>query len=772
MANPFRIYVLHHPASKLARELTDSIYEWFRLANLEGIPVYVRSTPPPGRLVPLAPDADSGVLECLIPLVDAYMVRDVAWHDYLAMLAEKSLGPPTLEDHPTKGLLMFPVALDGSAYNLPASVSQRNFIRYPSVPEGLEPAEAAAKRIEGVEEMLKHLTEALSRDLNARIFPEQAGRKLRIFISYARADGAEVPKSLRDYIQGQTQCAAFFDENDIGFGESFSRVLDDNVGEQARALIVVTGDHYADRPWCRWEIGRFMKPNPRPLLEAQEKGREILVFHPALVLDTMTGQRMTRVIPELGQVATRRWSKGGERMCFSMLMREALLGARNVLAARQAELGGTLPEGLTVSRMPGPMVLQRLLDEHRARMTSSGQKFSVGYPGNGLPLMELRLLETTFANVAFRAFRDIDRHLPKQFEEGLIAARRPFAGKAIAISTGNADELTALGLLPQHLDEALIYLLRPLLRLGADLIYGGRLHMPSDPSKPEARNMTLTLLNLLGDERSEAELNHTAIPSSRLYNPSAWPACLTITPDHEASRINTCSILRLLPEDAGLPRWTEKLPEPGQESPRFLAFGALVLSHMRRVIARGFDCPVPRDQKRHVVPAAFVFACGKKVDFSGLMPGIMEEFARAVEFRRPVFLLGGFGGAAGALARALLAKNTTKNQRPAEFTAACYANARNPQYAKMLEGCAEVEVGDSWKPEQAFDELWARLVAGRSKGGLSKLFANGLNDADNLTLLTTNDPMDAVHLVWKGLSELFPDVPAAKVASPRTGRAR
>ena len=171
---------------------------------------------------------------------------------------------------------MFPVALDGSAYNLPSVISKRNFIRHPSPVGDLASDEEKRSAFQtAAQKTLRHLTEALSRDLNVRLFPKQAGQKLKIFISYARADGTETPKKLRDFIQGQTQSSAFFDENDISFGESFSKVLEEGVGEKARALIVVGGDHYADRPWCRWEIGRFMQPDPVPLDPLQKHGRQI-----------------------------------------------------------------------------------------------------------------------------------------------------------------------------------------------------------------------------------------------------------------------------------------------------------------------------------------------------------------------------------------------------------------------------------------------------------------------------------------------------------------
>jgi hypothetical protein len=244
MSNPVRLYVLHHPTSDCARLLTDYIYEWFRLPSLEGIPVYLRSAAAAQERVPSRPDEDVDVLGYLIPLIDANLVRDVAWHDYLGKLADKCLKPALNKPPRTDGWVMFPVAMDSTAFNLPAIIGQRNFIRHPPLPEKLISDEQRGEAIQtATQETLRHLTEALGRDLNARLFPKQAGQKLKIFISYARADGTDAPKKLRDYIQGQTQCSAFLDENDISFGESFGEVLEDGVGDKARALIIVGGDH-------------------------------------------------------------------------------------------------------------------------------------------------------------------------------------------------------------------------------------------------------------------------------------------------------------------------------------------------------------------------------------------------------------------------------------------------------------------------------------------------------------------------------------------------
>ena len=694
MPNPVRLYVLYHPASNIARQLTDYIYNWFRLPSLEGVPVYSRSAAVPEKRVPAQPAGGEDVLEYLIPLVDANLVRDVSWHDYLEDLAKHCLRPTSTESPPTEGWVMFPVALDGTAYNLPALIGRRNFIRHPPAPDNLTSDEEKGSAFQAAaQETLKHLTEALSRDLNARLFPKQFDEKLKIFISYARADGTEAPKKLRDYIQGQTQCSVFFDENDIGFGESFGQVLQEGVGEKARALIVVCGDNYPDRPWCRWEIGRFMQPNPVPL-DPRKRGKEsIEVYHPVLVLDVMEGKRMARVIPELGQFPSLRWAPGRELLAFGMLMREVFFGARNVLAARCNRRGINWVGGPVVNRLPGPVILQRLLNQRLYGGTAKRACQYLSYPGNGLPLLELRLLESFFPKTRLMAFRDVGRHLPEPMQAALKEKERPLDGKVLAISFGYSPQLA--------------------------------------------------------DETDLGNTGYTSalVPTSRLYNPSAWPRCDLITAEDEAAWINTCSILRVIPKDAGL---AGQLPDKALEPDRFFAWQAIVLSQMRRWLAKGFDCPIPRNATHAVKPTAFVFLGGKVSGFSGVMPGILEEFLRVTEQKLPVYLLGGFGGAAGIIAHAL----STKAHRPAALTAPFYSTSQTPDYKTMLEGFEKMDSQLFPGPDRAFDELWKVIQEGRETG-LPALLRNGLDAADNKELITTTDTMNAVHLVWRGLNRLF-----------------
>jgi SLOG cluster2 len=129
----------------------------------------------------------------------------------------------------------------------------------------------------------------------------------------------------------------------------------------------------------------------------------------------------------------------------------------------------------------------------------------------------------------------------------------------------------------------------------------------------------------------------------------------------------------------------------------------------------------------------------------------MEEFLRAAQQKLPIYLFGGLGGAARAIADALV-KNSS--ERPPEFTPSHYTNSRTPNYRTLLEGFDKMNAKRFSGPEEAFGELWETVQIGR-RDGLPALFVNGLDAEDNRKLITTTDTMEAVHLTWKGLSHLF-----------------
>lgn len=307
------------------------------------------------------------------------------------------------------------------------------------------------------------------------------------------------------------------------------------------------------------------------------------------------------------------------------------------------------------------------------------------------------------------------------------------------------------GLGAEHLRETLLQIARPLLRARAAIAYGGHL----EPAKPPGSNFTLDLLNLIREEQQERSVSDATVQG--LYNFQAWPFYLGLDREKEAEWINCCEIVRVTQRMAG---FAEALPDRRVEGDAVRRFihGAVCLSAMRRCMAIGCEQEIegvpakPREIPR--VSARIVLG-GKMNGFSGIMPGIFEEIliAREASDDCPIFLLGGFGGAAAQLAKALHSGDIDSNPC---FSPTHYASqpedAANPGFTDLLHRWKTVPLPvDARSPEEGFAELRARLTACAKHP--ADFLRNGLGDEDNRRLLTTVNPTEAVRLVLRGFSK-------------------
>jgi hypothetical protein len=228
-----------------------------------------------------------------------------------------------------------------------------------------------------------------------------------------------------------------------------------------------------------------------------------------------------------------------------------------------------------------------------------------------------------------------------------------------------------------------------------------------------------------------------------------------------------------MPRDAGLPDWQDQVPGEHETPtiPGFRRHLALTFSHMRRLLAEGFHCQVPGKLDRYVRPAAFVFMGGALDCFKGVMPGVFEEFLSAAHAAPaiPIYLVGGLGGATGAIANALL--NKTKKP-PAALTQAHYtvSTARNQaEYNALIN---ELSASEAAAVRARYETLWAVIRVRHGKNKLENLFHNGLTDAENRKLLATPNTIEAVRLIWQGLSRTLlapvgPTGPSTPPAAPQ-----
>lgn len=805
--SPARIYVLWHPdfdrpdlksrdpasltpgereAIDRGLRLARRIYYWFRLENMEGIPVYFRSTNAPGSRQP-PPVEDDSEINYVIPLIDANMVSSPEWRDYVARIAARS-------GVRNKRCLtqLFPVAVDPVAYNMPESMRRLNFIRH----------DLSRLPLPDDGSLIGQLTEVLCRDMQARVKDTMSrGRgtlsppgKLKIFLSHAKADDTKEAIALKDFIQSRTQCEAFFDETDIASGYDYANVLEKAITEDSAGLIVIQGDHYADRPWCRKEIRDFLRPVADKVVAGSASTGSAPAFFipPVVVVQTMQGNQIARTIPELGHAPCVRWQDNKAMFVVRTLLREILLGLFYRLVGRSVA-GGLDRDCVVINRTPDPVMINRILAASEAGVASSGHHpqaagpgsrlhRTVVHPGYGLSTMEREGLEMSFPWLDFKSFAGVSAG-----GSGLSGCR--LEGKVLALSIGNATDAIDHGISDEHNQELLIRMLRPLLRNRMSLLYGGALPTVMRPDEPwkESVNFTSAFLHLLLSERAAKQPGKPF--ASRLYNLSPWPGSGEVTRKVIAQWTDICSFIPLGEEHAGIKTPTPPPPLPDErlgdedlspakrreimadDAERLrrhrsleLTNKARCLTDMRRRICRPIRCTLPDKppggtRNHTLVTFAHIFIGGKIANSSGIIPGLFEEILHlldADDIRKPVFIIGQGRGAAGLFARWLTARDLKK--RPKELDPEHYrkTDARFEVLQQGLEGLKKPGSNPDGilTPEDTLTRLWALVLKAREGGDFGKLFRNGLDHGQNHTLLTSSSNVEACRLVWQGIRNL------------------
>lgn len=282
-----------------------------------------------------------------------------------------------------------------------------------------------------------------------------------------------------------------------------------------------------------------------------------------------------------------------------------------------------------------------------------------------------------------------------------LVRRGALEGVNVGISVSDSEDLGRLGLNARHADLAIGEIARAVLIARGRITYGGRL-------KPSG--FTQQLMNEVrryGTTRHSltlclAEPEHRDLDRGEL--------------DQVDRQLGTWGRLVTLDASGEPTAWREDHPEA--PAPMTDAERANAYSGLRRHLVQTTD--------------ARVLVGGQLRDYKGSMPGVIEEASLAVERGQSLYLAGGFGGAATAVARTL--DRSAFDWLPADLP----LGGEDAGVVAALDRLADLSSASGWTIEQdgLTVEQRALLAASHRPGEIASLVVLGLARA----FATTSEP--------------------------------
>jgi hypothetical protein len=533
--------------------------------------------------------------------------------------------------------------------------------------------------IDTVEERHKFIARRLVHLLIRRLRPRSDNEDappVTIFLSHTKIDLEHEPrvvKTLLAHLTANQPEKTWFDSGDISTGSRFAHEIEKGV--QDTALLSVVTDSYSSRTWCRKEL-LFAKHHQRPVV----------------IVDAVQ-ERETRRFPYSGNTPVIRWKAHDPQSVIDLLLREVLRHAyaEESLKQRKRDCDVVLPAG--------PELLT--IVHHRKEKDQP----VVLYPDPPLGPEELEVLERT----GVRVETPLQRH-------ALLHDLRS-RHLTVALSVSGAEDIGRYGLRTAHLDSIFLELSRYLLLAGVRLAYGG--HLGSD-------GYTQRLADLLRDpivEQLRGSPNtEQASPELVTYLP--WPLLASVR--DEARLGPLVDMLRCdRPTDIDESLHPSFVPSPDAEVPSDTGL-------CRFAWSRGLSAMRERQTSETSARIIVGGRLGRQDNpYLGRMPGVLEEALLSIRAKRPVYMVGAFGGGARLVLDALDGIERT------ELT-----SAYHQAHTSELKGIYEA-LSVKW---DEFESIAAELKA----CGISGL-KNGLTVDENRELATARSAERIVELVLHGL---------------------
>lgn len=506
----------------------------------------------------------------------------------------------------------------------------------------------------------------------------------RVFLSHAKSGGRDFALAVKAFLNSRPLGTTFFDEISIEAGEDFEERLED--GLCSSVVVVLLTDRFSARYWCGWEVVTAkLHRRPMVLVDALEEGEPASLAYAGNLRTIRCAQdrRTDAVMHEAiiaGALLELLRHEHNRARVAAVQVRVAIPGPSEVL--------GCAPE---LATLPPP---------------NAGETIHVLHPDPPLPAYELELIRRHRPDVRLASLG--------QALAGSITGEQRLVRRRIAISISDGGDSESLGLLKLHQERLWTRLATHLLAAGAELAYGGDLR---------GGGYTDQLWDLV---RGAIDAGGR-LPDDLVHCYLGWPIALKLT---DAARAELPSVIQLheLPRPAALGRDEAVVIPPRNLDPTDHFAWTASMAEMRRQMASECDARVMvGGQFRSVSP----------------VPGLVDEFLTFAR-RKPVYMVGAFGGMTRVIIRALLGES------PAELTHA-FQEDGGKRAALMAYYQAQVLSGD-WPDLEPLD--YPGLVKRLNMMGISSL-NNGLTTDENTRLFWSRDLLEIISLVLLGLNRSF-----------------
>ena len=765
------IYVVWHPKDKCGRNVFDRLVSHYHSAHFSGlagsaIEVFSRSlplTPETETPCPIAtrdgqvghgidntdisdrrtPANTASPFTVIIPVIGRHMIsaahdNNSKWASYLRSLC--TVRDAALASH-SPHLLVVPI-IGAKGLNTSGEVISSLTNRQGMVLHGDAYAPGALTRDVGqaiVQRLLWKQTGMLSSSESPR---------LRVFISHARGDipandlTGNTPQGVIAKVKAiaqQTRLDTFFDVYDI----QADREWNSSIRERARtsALLMVRTDNYSSREWTQREVFEAKQAGmPIVCLSAlnagESRGSFLLDHVPTIACPQIPkgwappeGTQAEDPVDEAIVAALNRLVD--EALKFALWRCQEIPAHVNLAKANTTQSTSKNHPGFDCAppTAPEPTVLLKFIQEHRQTYGNDKHLWLI-HPDPPLLPAEQDFLVDLCVQAGYEKGQ-VYLMTPRSFFAAggvlgadeptlttpLLSQDRPVTGKTLGISMALADDLASIGLSPTHLECAVAEVSQMMLIGGGSLLYAGApgTHVP---------DLTTAIMDTVSSYTAsvKAYTHLSGDPEQHDIHPGdmfslAVPYVVLNTSesikrlDEAANHFSGYASILVLDENGlkiedfdDLPPWQGDSNET-----------ARALHHIRQALPQYCDARLliggkTRRQSTDI-PNGYI----------GDFPGIVEEALYTLRKGQPLFIAGGFGGAAALLAREL---------------------GLGRDLPVPDEALAEIKLCDAYR--KAVDEIKKRFDPTRT----------GLNDDDLRCLATTQRASELGALAAKGLASL------------------